>query len=747
MSGRSFEEDVRGLARARWNLPPGEGGSVNINGQEVDIRCDTEDVTHLIMCTVSRRIDKIRTDVEKLGKAARFLQGQGVTTKTWIITQEEPTADQREIAKKAHVQALSYAEFRRSLIDVPQYFSRRAEYRFGSAVDPVTASQRLAKNEYIPAPITDVRTGEQYSVKSLVRKLEEGAVIALTGEFGAGKSLTVREVFYELQRRYHTADKYVVPIPINLREHWGQTDVAEVLTRHAQRVAYSRPSDLVRAWNAGNCAALLDGFDELAIQSLASHHRTKKMARHAATQVVREFVASARGQAGVLITGRSHYFDSQDEMRSALGLTSTDPILELSPFTEKQAEEYLRRKGVAAHLPDWLPRSPLLLGYLAAKRLLRDVSEIEVESAAEAWNIFLDKITTRDAALGPDIDPYTVRRLLERLATKTRLAVGGGRELDDADVGQAFREVTGATAVDATHVLLQRLPGLTAETSEEGTRSFIDSEMIEALRASDELHYLQNPYSPFVDGQLQHPLTEFACGMLSYLAEKQQVAQSQYIVAAREAVQRWSEGTLALDCLIAGAMSNEPNPLPSEGLILTDGLADVIDLEAFGFSDLTLNSCAVNTLRLGSVSGKNLRIENCLISRVEGASSEAGLPGWMTGTTVETFDPAGTTAALLELDLPVPVRISLTVLKKIFVQSGSGRREGALRRGLDLQVRHYVDPVLEVLRSHGFIWRSTTGGQAIWHGNPEYRSRATKILAAPMASGDPVIPALVSIEP
>ena len=57
--GRIFEEEVRSVARALWNLPPGGGGSEVIDGNEIDCVCRAEDVTHLVECTTERAQTKL----------------------------------------------------------------------------------------------------------------------------------------------------------------------------------------------------------------------------------------------------------------------------------------------------------------------------------------------------------------------------------------------------------------------------------------------------------------------------------------------------------------------------------------------------------------------------------------------------------------------------------------------------------------------------------------------------------------
>ena len=66
MQGPAFEDEVRGVARALWELRSAEGGSELINNDEIDCVCRTEDLVHLIECTVDRRMEKFRTQVTKL---------------------------------------------------------------------------------------------------------------------------------------------------------------------------------------------------------------------------------------------------------------------------------------------------------------------------------------------------------------------------------------------------------------------------------------------------------------------------------------------------------------------------------------------------------------------------------------------------------------------------------------------------------------------------------------------------------
>ena len=65
MVGPEFEREVRGVARALWNLSPGEGAAEFINNEEIDCVCRTEELIHLIECSTDGRMEKYRQQVTR----------------------------------------------------------------------------------------------------------------------------------------------------------------------------------------------------------------------------------------------------------------------------------------------------------------------------------------------------------------------------------------------------------------------------------------------------------------------------------------------------------------------------------------------------------------------------------------------------------------------------------------------------------------------------------------------------------
>ena len=78
-------------------------------------------------------------------------------------------------------------------------------------------------------------------------------------------------------------------------------------------------------------------------------------------------------------------------------------------------------------------------------------------------------------------------------------AKAGWGPLSAEKIASAFLEVCGYQPDEKGFVLLQRLPGLGIDRSEEGTRTFIDEAFVDVCRAGDVLSYIADPYAGMLD--------------------------------------------------------------------------------------------------------------------------------------------------------------------------------------------------------------------------------------------------------
>ena len=321
-----FEDEVRRIARARW--PQAEyDGSAMVNGRERDGIFETDDVIHYVEATRSRREDKAKDDTKKIFSLMVEQQRKGSMRGAvgWFVTQDEPTADQREVVKqygKNQVKAVSFAQFQQALVDVPQYFAKRANHLFGSIADPATGAIK-PNVDYIPLDLFSLRTGEAINVPAIAKGIATGESFVLLGDYGAGKSMTLRQIYFALRDTYQKGGTPRFPVYLNLREHSGQDDPSELLERHARRLGYDRPHSLVSAWRAGFAILIIDGFDEITTLGISAARTKLREARRRSLEAVRALIAQTPLSVGLIVAGRDHFFSSPDERRASLAACRT----------------------------------------------------------------------------------------------------------------------------------------------------------------------------------------------------------------------------------------------------------------------------------------------------------------------------------------------------------------------------------------------------------------------------------------
>ncbi len=485
---KDFEAQVLRIARALFAPEESFQGSGYLAGRERDGIFVTNQAVVVVECTVSGRKDKAEKDGKKLQDALATLVKDNPykSVQGYFVTRSEPSADQRSVIKslKAPVAACSFAQFHSMLIDASEYLTARNKYQFGSATEP--GSDRYDKlDEYVGLEFTETNTTRLWSVAELVDAMERGRRLALVGDYGAGKSMTFREVHMRLAKQYRKASTSRFPVTLNLRHHQGQTDPSEALERHARRIGFGQPSKLVRAWLAGDVHVLLDGFDEIATPGWLGRTTGMRNIRRKSTELIRSFQDATPPDVGLAVCGRSHFFDSPVEMQAALGLPSNAAILSTSDFTDAQISQFLQQRGTTdTTVPAWLPSRPLLLGYLAAAGMLEDAGSVASDTTpAAGWDLLLDKVCAREAKMEFGIDGSTVRNILERLATIARGTDDGVGPLDAASLRTAFTEVCLYEPDEGSYQLLQRLPGLGVQDPADGTRRFIDAALVDAARS------------------------------------------------------------------------------------------------------------------------------------------------------------------------------------------------------------------------------------------------------------------------
>lgn len=719
---KAFEAEVLRIARAKWPQNA-YAGSALIDGRERDGVFETDDAVHFIEATTSRSQEKARNDTKKLHQIVvnKIKENPIKGARGWFITSEEPTADQRKEVErngKGQVVALSFAQFQQSVVDVGAYLAARANHSFGSVKNPKISEDKsyiIPDNEidYVPINLVNRADDKQWSISEICRGLHDGRKFVLTGQFGAGKSMTMRQIFKEMRTEYLRGNTSLFPVYINLRDHTGQNEAVEVIERHARKIGFESPASLVRAWRASFCVLLLDGFDELTAFGIQRANINKlRVIRRTALEAVRQIVKETPSNTGVIVAGRDHFFADKNETEGSLGLEGEVTHLSTTEFTEEQVQQFLKVKanGNVKKLPAWLPTKPLFVSYLAAHDLIDNViNDDSLLDSAAGWDYLIDQICERESLIDKRyLDGPTIRKILARLATYARASEDGLGPLRVDDLKRAYTHVCGFEPDDQAWLILHRLPGLVIHEFEEDTRKFIDGEMVAVYRAGDFIDFVNDPVASVADHDLMNAFSQadktIGNHAIAIASRKLEVnfdtANLRYIISV-------IPSSIDFNILYADLVKlaiDKRIAIPFN--IIVDGVffqPDSFELsgELENLNGLRFQDCYFEELEYYPDNlDKSPLFVNCVIKNFVGNYSNNDLPSkYFVNTDVTSFENAAqTNASIRNVDaLSVGEKVLLTVLRKLFIQSLGGRSQTALYRGLDTSEKQFVDPVLKIL--------------------------------------------------
>ncbi|MEV6054266.1 hypothetical protein [Streptomyces sp. NPDC052107] len=99
----------------------------------------------------------------------------------------------------------------------------------------------------------------------------------------------------------------------------------------------------------------------------------------------------------------------------------------------------------------------------------------------------------------------------------------------------------------------------------------------------------------------------------------------------------------------------------------------------------------------------------------------------------------GTIKGILALKTTPMNKVLLTILKKVYAQRGTGRKESALFRGLDAKHRELVPDAVQRLAGAGLITSARSGGTRIYLPVRGMAGRVRRILQVPQSSADSIL--------
>ena len=750
-----FEADVRRIARALY--PGSASGEAELHlGRERDGAFLTDELFIIIEATVSRKLEKVASDAKKTAELIRSLRPKypdHILTGI-IVTRDSPTAEQVEAIRRYRpdqIRIESYDHFRQRLFDGRAYLRCRDNYSFGSAKGQ-DGSTKLDETKIIPLDlIARGQPGDQeaLSLVELGNRFNSGENplhAVLVGDFGAGKSTSLLSIYRQGANNYIRGTARL-PLLLNLRDHTGQKNAVEAIERHARNIGYHSPAKLVAAFWAGEVSLLLDGFDELApFAPFSTNARRIREIRRDSVTLVRDFLSRAPKAMAIIVSGRSHYFDNEKEMKGALGIDDKYVIYDLNEFTHEQIEEFFTRNGVKGATPAWLPSRPLLLGYLIQKKILGS-GEVFADSVGRGagWSTLLDEISKREAEVNSNLDSNVIKQIMERLATLAGKSTEGLGPVSNLTIYKTWSEISGGDPDTAAQQFLLRLPGLQPAEESGEERKFIDPDFAAAARAGDVVRLVETPHS--LDLNLwDHASTELqgvGADVAAAALKKAGINANRLRIAVDRIAGHKEYGSLGVS-LVRAAMAAEL-AIPTPSVVISEAIIDIwtLDKGSADLSGVVFRGCLIVNLVVspGWEAGLGPRFENCEILTVAGRPGESDLPTSNFSACVFQQFTAElvSTASILKLNLPPAVVVLLTIVEKLFFQPGRGRDENAFPRGLDHKLRPLVPELLDLLRVSGWAEPYRSSGKSIWVPNRAMSANARGLLSAPTTSSENVM--------
>ncbi|MCF4165777.1 hypothetical protein L2U69_08995 [Zavarzinia compransoris] len=689
--GAAFENKVRQFAAIRFAH---QFRSEHLSGINFDcVASPKSDYKIIIEATIENRLEKIRGLIARLQIAKQKMISEGIYAEVYIVLDTDPTNFMIEGAKAAKIQIDSFSSFYRHWFDNAAYIAARKKRPFGSAFKE--GSDGPDSRPYVPV-LFDGQDGKRYEIKDIALKISHGSRVILVGEFGTGKSRAIQQLFDELLPQSPT-DK--TALSIDLRTMWGTQNADEVLRRHFSMLQMSQnASSAIDALHHDDFVLLLDGFDELAIQDWGNEAGTISKSRNRTMDPVRDLLN--RTKSGALITGRSHYFSSDKEMLSALGLNNDALIISTPPeFTISETKQFLKDMGRDVEIPNWLPRKPLVAEMFAEFSDIA-LSNIQIVNRPAFWEMFIDQLCERDSRIRQSYDSEALKKILCKLSRKARATADGRGPITPFDVQTIFGEVVGQLPAQEASAMLQRLPGLGRVASETDDRQFVDDFIVEGLRGLDVANILA-----LYEQNVQSDHWKHGAGVLGLEIIANRVGQSFSISDATHRIQSErgeSGGPLSCD-IVGGLLLCDINELDFSGSEVVGGYVSVLDFSSKNVMGLHIESCEIKFLNIFNSSVVDVKISNSTIEYLEGASGDE-TPEWLQSCIVADRLKLDTVARIKRTELSPSQILLVTILRKTFLQPGSGRKEEALLRGLgEFGDAKLQSKVLSVLIKNRFL--------------------------------------------
>jgi ABC-type dipeptide/oligopeptide/nickel transport system ATPase component len=724
---QELETIVRSGAEAKFGA---RARAETIAGVKCDCVIDLQNGS-VVLIEISKEntLEKLRTDLAKFNVLRPFFFGKQIFPKCHFITLDEPTEALIESGKANYVEVQSISQFLNYLFGTLRYGTVRRTLPFGSAVDIYSGQPDQTK--YVKVSYFD-EAGNAFTTERIAEELLNNRTIVLIGDYGAGKSRCVKELFELLH--FQQKENYRHSIAINLKDNWGLKRASEIITRHFTDIGLEdQVADALKVSYSPSAIYLLDGFDEIGAQTWSDDPTKLVSIRRQSLVGVKDLIDKARG--GVLVTGREHYFNNDAELITCLGLDRKSPLF-LRCNQELSADQFAEMIGrKSPEFPSWMPKKPLIAS------IIRDIEEKVFEpilatasGQIDFWNLLIDTFCEREANINAILDQAIIRELytkIGRLSRSTSTALG---PISIKQINDAFEETTGRPPTDESAIILQRLPGLGRIGAESLDRQFVDSFILDGLKAEDALGLLAHVDGSWLDADWKNPVEEFGA---FYIATR--LTTNKQVGMTISFIQRNSDrkNKIIISDLLSALFRLEDGDIDLGGLTFGGGKFYHMALGDSKVRNISIRDSSFDTLDLTDAEPIGINISDSVITRMSGVTSREHLPTWIVDCLVEDFQNLKTLVAIREAGLSIAQTFLLSSLRKLFLQPGSGRRESSMYKGYgDSTTKRICEKVIALLLKERFCSKVKGASEALFIPDRSFGGRVQAIMSQMTISRD-----------
>ncbi len=603
-----FERDVSDAYRALGARNVQH--DVNLNGHQIDVYAEIPVVDgtflrSIVSCKCYAGVAGI-DDVKEVSHVFDTLRASRTVDHATIVSKRGFSRPAKQLAVTLGIRLLELADLVRSQIDLTPYRD--------DVINAFQAEPLFRDDFYIPLRLRDESCQVVPSIESLEKFMAtpEPHLLAILGDYGTGKTTLSKYLYLQLALQHKKDAGSRFPIFVNLRHYPGHLNIRALLINtligeHQCRCPnYAMLHQLLLN---GGLMLFLDGFDEMATRTdpaitLRNFHEVSTL---------------CVGQNKVVLTCRTHFFESSSEMNKVFGGTQNQymaiaksknyKITYVEPFSIDDIEMYLKRSlGDKWNECYEVMKQTYDLLELAKRPILLDmITGVLPTVSAGGGRIRSADLYTRYVHLWLDRDDWRVQvkhgdRLKFTIAFAMRMYLANRSEFSATELRDAICAMWPKTSASDLDVYVNDIRTCSFIRHDGETYGFVHKSFLEFFIAT-------HLYATIVqDDSDAMAACEYSSEVLRFCAEHQ------ITIAVGRTLVAWSKKSQlpALKKNIQALLSLMGIPSGSElaGLVFDDKRFCAVVFDDVAFEDVAFRRCVVKGCSVNGSRSLRVKWEN-----------------------------------------------------------------------------------------------------------------------------------------